>query len=88
MDAFPTLEPNALFSMNDNLQNPNGIGQAFGGLACISSAKTFSFSPENLTGAKGGGGRAETGAGAKSAGPLGTGWKIIPASTFPLEPLC
>ena len=42
--------------------------------------RTFSVSPENLTGEKGGGGRAEVGVGSASnaAKDLGTGWKVNP----------
>lgn len=43
------------------------------GLAELSDAKTRSVSPENFTGEKGMGGRAETGTGAECARELGKG---------------
>lgn len=40
--------------------------------------KTFSISPENLTGEKGGGGRAVEGTASHAAQDLGQGWKVNP----------
>jgi len=69
--------------MNTYTASPNAIGQAFGGLACISDARTFSLSAENITGAKGEGGRAEKGVASKNADHLGTGWKMNPCIDIP-----
>lgn len=44
---------------------------------------TRSVSPENFTGAKGGGGRATTGTGASAARELGPGWKVSPSIDLP-----
>ena len=55
------------------------------GLAELSDAKTRSVSPENFTGEKGMGGRAETGTGAECARELGKGWKISPSIRIPAE---
>ena len=68
----------------------NGLGLGFGGIARLSNAVTRSISPENFDGAKGGGGRATEGTGAHAATGLGQGWKvspsvrIAPGSTFTL----
>ncbi len=68
----------------------NGLGMHLGNLARLSDAQTRSISPENFTGAKGGGGRATEGTGAQAARDLGPGWKISPSvviragSTFEL----
>ncbi|AJE86545.1 hypothetical protein SLNWT_6169 [Streptomyces albus] len=48
-------------------------------LSLRSSAVSRSISAENPTGAKGGGGRATEGTGAKAASLLGRGWKISPS---------
>lgn len=48
-------------------------------LARLSRTRSRSISPENPDGAKGGGGRATEGTGAKYAGDLGVGWKISPS---------
>lgn len=69
--------------MHSSATSPNGIGQVFGGLACLSSARTFSLSPENPTGAKGGGGRATEGVSSARATDLGQGWKINPYVFIP-----
>jgi hypothetical protein len=45
----------------------------------LSDAKTYSISPENLTGEKGKGGLATQGTGARAARDLGTGWKVSPS---------
>jgi hypothetical protein len=50
-----------------------------GNLSRLSSARSRSISPENFTGAKGGGGRATEGTGAEAARDLGQGWKISPS---------
>jgi hypothetical protein len=59
-------------------------------IARLRTVATRSISPENLDGAKGGGGRATQGTGANAARDLGLGWKISPSmiisarSTFPM----
>lgn len=45
--------------------------------------RTFSISPENFTGEKGGGARATTGTGAEAARELGRGWKVSPSVIIP-----
>ncbi|WP_194923693.1 glycoside hydrolase family 172 protein [Catenulispora pinisilvae] len=45
----------------------------------LRDVRTRSISPENFTGAKGGGGRATEGTGASCARELGRGWKISPS---------
>jgi D-arabinan exo alpha-(1,3)/(1,5)-arabinofuranosidase (non-reducing end) len=57
----------------------NGLTSGVGDLFRLSRAKTRSISPENFTGAKGGGGQATDGTGAKAARDLGKGWKISPS---------
>lgn len=59
----------------------NGLGLGLGNLWHLSTAKTRSISPENPTGAKGGGGTAEP----DPDGPareLGRGWKCRPYATI------
>ena len=58
----------------------NGLGSSLGTLSYLSHARTRSISSENPTGAKGGGGGAETGTGAQCARDLGRGWKISPST--------
>ena len=57
----------------------NGLTTGVGDLFRLSRAKTRSISPENFTGAKGGGGQATAGTGARAARDLGRGWKISPS---------
>jgi hypothetical protein len=57
----------------------NGLTTGVGDLFRLSSARTRSISPENVTGQKGQGGRATTGTGARAARDLGPGWKISPS---------
>lgn len=57
----------------------NGLGMNLGNLARVSHAQTRSISPENFTGAKGGGGKAAEGTGAEAARDLGQGWKVSPS---------
>jgi hypothetical protein len=45
----------------------------------LSNAQSRSISPENFNGAKGSGGKAETGTGSGPARELGQGWKISPS---------
>lgn len=56
----------------------NGLGMNLGRLAWLSDARTRSISAENMDGKPGGGGRAVSGAGERSARDLGPGWKISP----------
>ena len=66
----------------------NGLGMSLGNLARLSDAQTRSISAENPTGAKGQGGRATEGTGARAARDLGPGWKISPSvSVAPGETL-
>ena len=48
-------------------------------LSRLRDVQTWSISPENFDGAKGGGGRAEEGTGAQPARELGVGWKVSPS---------
>lgn len=57
----------------------NGLGVHLGNLSRLSNARTRSASAENPTGAKGGGGMAESGTGAAAARDLGRGWKVSPS---------
>jgi len=57
----------------------NGLGLHLGNLARLSTAQTRSISPENFDGAKGHGGAATDGTGARAARDLGQGWKISPS---------
>lgn len=61
----------------------NGLGMSLGNLSRLSTAKTYSISAENPTGAKGQGGRATEGTGLALARHLGAGWKISPAIDLP-----
>ncbi|MCU0513581.1 MAG: DUF2961 domain-containing protein [Anaerolineae bacterium] len=61
----------------------NGLHLSPGNLSRLSGARTRSISPENPTGAAGGGGRATTGTGAHAARELGPGWKISPSIHLP-----
>ena len=54
----------------------------FSDISKIVKAKSFSISPENFTGEKGGGARATEGTGAEAARELGKGWKISPSVKF------
>jgi hypothetical protein len=71
--------------------NPHaGIGNSLENLYRLSDAKSFSISPENLTGKKGSGGMDSHGSAASAARDLGQGWKenpfvvIGPGQTFTL----
>jgi hypothetical protein len=48
-------------------------------VARLRDTRTRSISPENIDGAKGGGGRATEGTGAAAAADLGRGWKVSPS---------
>src|SRR3954453_3616514 len=56
-----------------------GLGVNLSNLYRLSSARTRSISPENLTGEKGKGGMATEGTGAACARDLGQGWKVSPS---------
>jgi hypothetical protein len=58
---------------------PLGLIGNLSNLYRLSNAKTFSISPENMTGAKGEGGMATKGTGEGPARELGQGWKISPS---------
>jgi hypothetical protein len=58
---------------------PYGLTGDLSNLYRLSNAKTFSISPENITGAKGQGGMATKGTGESPARELGRGWKISPS---------
>jgi hypothetical protein len=57
----------------------NGLDMNLGNLYRMSHAKTFSISPENFTGEKGGAGMATSGTGEKASRDLGRGWKVSPS---------
>jgi hypothetical protein len=59
----------------------NGYG--WGGMSLLTSGLTRSVSPENPTGARGGGGAATHGTGAAAARELGPGWKVSPSIEVP-----
>ena len=54
-----------------------------GNLSRLSSARSRSISPENFTGAKGAGGMATEGTGARAARDLWSGWKVSPSVAIP-----
>jgi Protein of unknown function (DUF2961) len=56
----------------------NGLDNNLGNLYRVARAKTFSISPENLTGEKGKGGMAKEGNASEAARDLGQGWKVNP----------
>ena len=56
----------------------NGLDMSLGNLPLLSGARSFSLSPENFTGKKGGGAMAVTGPCEEFAADLGKGWKISP----------
>jgi hypothetical protein len=57
----------------------DGLNNDLANLYRLSNAKTYSISPENPTGEKGGGGMATAGTGAGAARDLGQGWKVSPS---------
>lgn len=56
----------------------DGLDNNLSNLFRLSKAKTFSISPENLTGEKGKGGMATEGNASRAARDLGQGWKVNP----------
>src|SRR6185312_13986631 len=61
----------------------DGLGVHLGNLSRLSNAQSRSISAENPTGARGQGGRADTGTGAVAARELGQGWKVSPSIDLP-----
>jgi hypothetical protein len=53
------------------------------GMSVLTTGRSRSVSPENLTGAKGAGGAATEGRGAAAARDLGRGWKVSPSIEIP-----
>ena len=68
----------------------NGLDNTLGNLSRLSSAQSFSITPENPTGAKGKGAMSTHGTAARAARELGQGWKenpsvlVQPGQTFTL----
>jgi hypothetical protein len=56
----------------------DGLSPNLSNVYRVSNAKTFSISPENLTGEKGKGGMAAQGSASRAARELGQGWKVNP----------
>lgn len=56
----------------------SGLANSLNNIFRISDAKSFSISPENLTGEKGKGGMATEGTASQEARLLGRGWKVNP----------
>ncbi|MGH7025328.1 MAG: glycoside hydrolase family 172 protein [Caulobacteraceae bacterium] len=56
----------------------SGLGVHLGNLSRLANARSRSISPENFTGAKGGGGMSTDGPAANAARDLGQGWKVSP----------
>ena len=57
----------------------DGLNNSLSNLYRLSSAQSYSISPENPTGEKGKGGMATEGTGAHAARELGQGWKVSPS---------
>lgn len=51
----------------------------------LKKSASYSVSPENFTGEKGGGAKATTGTGAEAARELGIGWKVSPSVCIPAQ---
>ena len=68
------------FSISAVAQQPayNGLTNGLSDIYRTSDAKSFSISPENLTGEKGKGGMATRGNASNAARDLGQGWKVNP----------
>jgi len=85
-DLLTTIGASSLFGLSGGVparaaeaRSFSGLTSGVGDLYRLSRAKTRSISPENFTGAKGGGGQATEGTGAKAARDLGKGWKVSPS---------
>jgi hypothetical protein len=63
----------------------DGLANNLSNLYRVSSAKSFSISPENLSGEKGKGGMATEGSASSAARDLGQGWKVNPFIVIPPE---
>jgi len=59
-------------------QGIDGLSNSMSTIYRLANAKTFSISPENLTGGKGRGAMAAQGTASDAARELGTGWKVNP----------
>ncbi|MFZ0304417.1 MAG: glycoside hydrolase family 172 protein [Terracidiphilus sp.] len=57
----------------------DGLSNSLSNIYRTSDARTYSISPENLTGEKGQGGKATEGTGAYASRDLGQGWKVSPS---------
>lgn len=57
----------------------DGLTNSLSNIYRTSEARTYSFSPENLTGEKGKGGAAIEGTGAYASRDLGQSWKVSPS---------
>jgi len=57
----------------------DGLTNSLSNIYRTSNARTYSISPENLTGGKGQGGAAKEGTGAYASRELGQGWKVSPS---------
>jgi hypothetical protein len=85
-DLLTTIGASSLFGLSAGVPARGAEARSFSGLTSgvgdlyrLSRARTRSISPENFTGAKGGGGQATEGTGARAARDLGKGWKISPS---------
>ena len=77
----PTTSALLLLAMLSAEAQPSphdGLSNDLGNIYRVSSAKTFSISPENFTGEKGKGGMATSGVASKQSADLGQGWKVNP----------
>ena len=63
----------------------DGLANNLSNVYRVSSAKSLSISPENLTGEKGKGGMATEGSASNAARDLGQGWKVNPFIVIPAE---
>ncbi len=85
-DLLTTIGASSLFGLSGGVparaaeaRSFSGLTSGVGDLHRLSRARTRSISPENFTGAKGGGGQATEGTGARAARDLGKGWKVSPS---------
>jgi len=85
-DLLTTIGASSLFGLSGGLparaaeaRSFSGLTSGVGDLHRLSRARTRSISPENFTGAKGGGGQATEGTGARASRDLGKGWKVSPS---------
>jgi hypothetical protein len=85
-DLLTTIGASSLFGLSAGVparaaeaRTFSGLTSGVGDLYRLSRARTRSISPENFTGAKGAGGQATEGTGARAARDLGKGWKVSPS---------